>query len=246
MICCRNISEYTSDKRSIVTIGSFDGVHCGHRILLDKVVSQARSTGAQSVVVTFGNHPRAEQELTVEQEKIALLEGIGIDVVVILSFEEVCHVEAEVFVREVLVGALRAQNVIVGFDHRFGRERKGDVALLRQLGEEYDFDVTEVAEQFADGREVSSTVIRNAIKAGDMTSAKQLLGYSFMVSGKYNGGQIEVGASKILPQQGEYNIEADYGGKSYSGRAIVKESAVYITTNAPIVTNDIITLRFNG
>lgn len=246
MICCRNISEFSSDKRSIITIGSFDGVHRGHRILLDKVVRQAHSEDAQSVVITFGSHPRAEEQLTVEQEKLILLESVGIDVVVILSFDEVCNMEAEEFISKILVGALRAQKVVVGFDHRFGRERRGDITLLRQSGEMYDFDIMEVAEQFADGKEVSSTVIRSAIKAGDMTSAKQLLGYPFMICGKYNDGQIEVDESKILPKAQDYDVEVCFGNGFYKDTATIKKSTIYITQNPKIDNNSTITLRFNG
>lgn len=231
----KDIDALPVERESVVTVGSFDGVHRGHRVLLGRVVELARQRGLCPTVVTFAVHPRncmgAEgvSVLSAESEKIMLLERAGIEAVVILPFDAVCGMDAEAWAREVLGRALRAKGVVVGYDHRFGRERVGDVALLRRVGEECGFDVEQVDEQFADGAHVSSTVVRRAIAEGDMSEAARLLGYSYVVAGECVEGRVRVACdSKLLPAVGDYPVTIELDDEILPATAIVRESELYI------------------
>ena len=132
MKTCFDIDNLHTEGASVVTVGSFDGLHRGHRVLIDALTSTAKRLGAESVVVTFGNHPRENQGGGVEilstvEEKLHLLEQAGVDRVVVLPFtEELRNLSAEEFISRILHGALNARHIIVGYDHRFGKDKRGD------------------------------------------------------------------------------------------------------------------------
>lgn len=177
---------------TVVTIGAFDGVHLGHRRLIERVRTTAREIGALSAVVTFDRHPAsvvrpgsAPRLLTDLDQKLALLGGAGADLALVLHFDAERAAEpAEDFVAEVLVGCLNARAVVVGHDFHFGRDRQGDVALLQRMGARLGFDVTGLRlfgpgaapEREADDEAISSTRIRGLIAAGDVGAAARLLG----------------------------------------------------------------------
>jgi len=175
---------------SVVTLGNFDGVHRGHRAVLGAVVEQARATGASAVAVTFEPHPvavlhpeRAPQLITGTEHRLALLEGTGLDAVLVMEFtRELAAWTPEQFVRTVFVEALGARVVVVGKDTRFGVRNSGDVTTLRTLGREHGFEVLTLEDL---GGEVrwSSSRVRALLAAGDVTGAAEILGRPHRVSG---------------------------------------------------------------
>lgn len=169
----------------VATVGSFDGVHLGHVHLLDVLKERARAAGGESVVVTFSAHPRRNidpsseiRELTSADQKWSLIAAQGIDRVVVLPFDEATRaMTAEEFVCEILVGRLAMEELVVGYNHRLGRDRSGDAEMLRELGRQYGFRVFEASEFALAGVEkVSSSAIRQALASGDIALAEKMLG----------------------------------------------------------------------
>jgi riboflavin kinase/FMN adenylyltransferase len=171
--------------RPVVTVGSFDGVHMGHRHLLAILRARAEASGGESVVVTFAEHPRrvlnAGEELmllTTPDEKAALLAAAGVDNLVVMPFDEgVAGMSPEEFIRDFIVGRLGARELVVGYNHRFGHAREGSAEMLRRLEGVYGFRIVE-ATRFGDEK-ISSTEIRRAIARGDMAAAEKMLGRKF-------------------------------------------------------------------
>jgi riboflavin kinase / FMN adenylyltransferase len=214
-------------RRAVITIGAYDGVHLGHRAIIDHVRRRADDLGALSVVVTFDRHPAsivrpesAPRLLTSTDQKMELLALTGLDAVVVVPFDERQAAESpESFVKRVLVSCLDTQMIVVGDDFHFGRHRDGNVDLLRKLGAESGFDVEPLPlVARADGVEepVSSTAIRRALAGGDITRANSMLGRPFeargpVVTGDQRGrllgfptANVEVSNTMSLPADGVY------------------------------------------
>ncbi len=217
------------DVRSIVTIGAYDGLHLGHRTVIDHVRTIAGNMAAHSVVVTFDRHPAslvrpesAPRLLTDQHQKMELLAETGVDAVAVVRFDEAQAAESpEDFVMRVLVRALRVRAVVVGEDFHFGRGRAGNVELLRRLGEENDFGVVPHTlirheESRPESRVVSSTAIRAALTAGDLTAANDMLGRPYELRGVVADGDkrgrtigfptanVEVPPAMCVPADGVY------------------------------------------
>ena len=216
-----------SSKRSVVTIGAYDGVHRGHQAVIGQVRKEAQQLGCQSVVVTFDKHPAsvvrpesAPKLLTDLDQKLELLQQTGIDATLIVEFNRERSTEdPALFVKRVLVDTLRAQVVVVGEDFHFGFNRGGNVAMLRELGKQFDFQV-EPVKLIArpDGVEepVSSTSIRRALAGGQVETATNLLGRAYEVRGVVVNGDkrgrtigfptanVEVPNAMCLPADGVY------------------------------------------
>lgn len=182
---------------SVVTIGAYDGVHLGHQVVIGEVRRRAEDLGLESAVVTFDRHPAsvvrpesAPRLLTDLEQKLELLAATGVDRCLVIAFDERRSKEpAEEFVREVLCGCLGAKVVIVGEDFHFGHQRKGNVALLREMGDDLGFEVEGLAlvdasgEAADDGEKASSTAIRHALVEGDLARAESMLGRPYEVRG---------------------------------------------------------------
>ena len=207
--------------RTVVTIGSFDGVHQGHRALLEHLKAMAERMDAESVVVTFDPHPRiamgrAEgmQLLTTIEERARLLEEVGIDRMVVAHFDEKFRTQPyENFVRDMLIERLGMVGMIVGYNHRLGRGSEGNFDKLQPLSAECGFALECVAQHREVGEDkVSSTVVRNVIAEGDMERAARLLGARYMLSGDVvDGAFVGIDEYKMLPPSGEYrcNVECE-------------------------------------
>jgi riboflavin kinase/FMN adenylyltransferase len=216
-----------TDERSVITIGAYDGVHLGHRAVIDQVKRRAAEVGAKSVVVTFDRHPAsvvrpesAPRLLTGPDLKMELLESTGIDAVVIVPFTADQAAESpESFVDRVLVRCLKTRAIVVGEDFHFGRHRDGNVDLLRKIGVDADFDVEPIQlVKRLDGIDepVSSTAIRRALAGGDITRANAMLGRPYEVGGEVFAGDqrgrllgfptanVGVPAGMCLPADGVY------------------------------------------
>ncbi len=216
-----------ADERSVITIGAYDGVHLGHRAVIDQVRRRAASLGAKSVVVTFDRHPAsivrpesAPRLLTSADQKMELLAATGVDAVVIVPFDvEQAAESPESFVERVLVSCLQTRAIVVGEDFHFGRHRDGNVDLLRKIGVEADFDVEPiqlVARMDGIAEPVSSTAIRRALAGGDIGRANAMLGRPHEVRGEvFPGDQrgrllgfptanVAVPSGMCLPADGVY------------------------------------------
>lgn len=238
MITVQGLSNYDKPNPSVVTIGTFDGVHIGHRKILERLIGEGRRLGLQSTLLTFFPHPRMVLQkdsqiklLNTIGEKSAILEEMGLDCLVIHPFtREFSRMSAKKFVREVLVETLRVKKVIIGYDHRFGRNRNANIQDLQGFGNLLDFAVEEIPAQVIDAVSVSSTKIRKALEAGDLETANSFLGYTYMLSGSVEKGKrlgrdlgfptanLKLGADyKLVPASGVYVVRSQIGGKPYHG-----------------------------
>ena len=243
------IESLHAGSPTVVTVGSFDGVHRGHRVLLDALTSKARELDAESVVVTFGNHPRGEGGvglLSTVDEKLRLLEAVGVGHVVVLPFdEELRNMSAHDFIEKVLYCALGAVHVIVGYDHRFGKGQEGDRGMLEKYGERLGFGVTEIGVQTADGLSVSSTEVRGALGRGDMARVAKLLGHPYLVCGRHVSGSVVTDEShKILPPTGRYTVKIKSCDKTVSGVATIEDSVVCIDSEEPLAECELVDVLF--
>ena len=179
MITVRNISKYIEEYPTVITIGTFDGVHIGHQKILNKIINHAKTTELKSSVLTFFPHPRMVLQkdadiklLNTIEEKVTILERLGLDVLIIHPFtKEFSRLTATAFVRDILVNTLNIKKVIIGYDHRFGRNRNANIQDLIAFGNALDFTVDEIPAQEIDDVSVSSTKIRKALEEGDISTA---------------------------------------------------------------------------
>ena len=188
----RTLESFPPDARpSVVALGVFDGVHLGHRAILDTAVARAKKDGGTAVACTFDPHPaevlqpeRAPLPITTLDERVALIAESGIGLTVVVAFTPIlAAMEPETFVSEILAGRLGAREVVVGFNHRFGRGARGDAQLLREIGIRVGMHAEIVPPLDADGTPVSSSAIRAALQRGDVAGAARMLGRAYFVSG---------------------------------------------------------------
>lgn len=219
--------EFTSKNPTILTLGTFDGVHKGHQSILQKVTQDARINGYESVVLTFFPHPRMVLQkdhniklLNTIEEKAHLLENMGIQHLIIQEFtQDFANLTAEEFVKQVLVQHLNIKKIIIGYDHRFGKNRSADIHDLMDFGRIYKFDVEQISAQEINEVSISSTKIRTALIEGDIRTANSYLGKPYMLTGKVIKGK-QLGRTIGFPTA---NIEllADYKLISKIGAYIV-------------------------
>ena len=197
-------------RNGVATVGSYDGVHRGHRILLDEVVQRAKESNGESVVLTFEPHPRITlgndeglRLLSTFEEKCLLLEQVGIDYVVVIPFDEAfSRLSREEFIDDYLVGKLGIKQLIVGYNHHFGHNKAGDHSFLVEHGA---LEVVEVAQYTDNGNKVSSTTIRQALLEGDIALARQMLGHPYIIIGMADAeGVVATDQYKLLPTPGRY------------------------------------------
>jgi riboflavin kinase/FMN adenylyltransferase len=234
-----DFSSFKEVKNPVLTIGTFDGVHLGHQALLNRMKALAQEVNGETVVLTFTPHPRTVlfpedhgiQLLSDTQEKRKFLDDCGIDHLVEFPFTmEFAKKSAFEYVRDLLVVGMNVHTVIVGYDHRFGRNREGNFQLLLEYADMFQFHVEEIPAQLINESEVSSTKIRNAILIGNVEFAKQATGRNYLLSGtvvhgKGNGHKIGFPTAnikisdplKLIPANGVYVVETNINGKNYRG-----------------------------
>jgi riboflavin kinase / FMN adenylyltransferase len=197
MIVHNNIAQLPVFTNAIVTIGTFDGVHTGHQQIIRLMKEEAAKVNGETVIITFHPHPKkiisggdaAVLLLNTLDERIELLEKAGIDHLVITPFNEVfANQSAEAYIKEFLVKTFHPHTIIVGYDHRFGKERKGDFNLLQQKATELNYQVKEIPVHMLEEVAISSTKIRTALLNADIETAKNCLGYDYFFSGKVAEG----------------------------------------------------------
>lgn len=226
------------EQLSVLTIGTFDGVHIGHQKIIERLNQIKSENFERSMILTFYPHPRMVLDqsndikmLTTMEEKIHLLEKFGLDDLIIEPFtKEFSRLSALDFVRNILVNQLNIKKLVIGYDHHFGKNREGNFEQLSEYGELYDFKVEEISAQEIESVSVSSTKIRKAIEAGDIERANKYLGYNYLLTGEIVRGQ-GIGRKinfptvnlyikedyKLIPNKGVYIVRANFNNKSIFG-----------------------------
>ena len=235
------LQEFPDLTYSVVSSGTFDGVHRGHQKILQRLVEVAQQNNGQSVVITFSPHPRVffgENVFLINslEEKIKLLAQTGIDYLLILPFNEtLANLEAEEFVEKLYIEAIQTKKLVIGYDHHFGKNRRGNFKFLQENIEKYPFEIEEISAQDIEEVTISSTKIRKALLEGDIHTANLYLGYHYTFSGKVvQGDQIGrtigyptanlrlIDENKIIPADGIYAVkvrlqEEEFGAMLYIG-----------------------------
>lgn len=218
-------------KNAVITIGTFDGVHMGHRQIIQKLKAEAAAHQGETVIVTFHPHPRkivssailGIRLINTLDERIALLRQLGIDHLVVVPFTDVfANMTAEEYIRDFLVKKFQPHTIIIGYDHRFGRDRLGDYRLLEKKATEYNYRLREIPKHILEDISISSTNIREAILHNDIDTANKLLGYHFFFSGVvvhgdklgrklgYPTANLKIrDEEKIIPGNGIYAVYAE-------------------------------------
>lgn len=222
-----NINEFNCKKSTIITIGTFDGVHLGHQKILKKLNIEAENNGLESSVLTFFPHPRTVLNpnsslklINTIEERISLFKKSKIDNLIVHPFtKEFSELDSEDYVKNILVDQLKAKIVLIGYDHKFGKNRTADINNLKEYGIKYNFEVIEIKAEEINDIAISSTKIRNSIKEGDIQLTNSYLGYEFSFFGKVVKGNsigktlgfptanIKIGTDlKLIPKNGVYLI----------------------------------------
>ena len=234
----KGANAFKSDRPTVITIGTFDGVHAGHQKIIERLIATAKVNNMESAILTFFPHPRMvlqkEGELklinTIEERK-ELLEESGIDHLIIHPFTmQFSRLSALEFVRDILVNKLNAKKVIIGYDHRFGRNRTADISDLREFGKQFDFEVEEIGKEEIEDVAVSSTKIRKALLDGKVEKANNYLKHPFSVSGiivrgkglgkefGYPTANLKIEEDyKLIPKNGVYIVSSKIDGVTFYG-----------------------------
>ncbi len=227
------LERITRDARSVVTVGTFDGVHLGHQAIIRYLVERAEARGGKSTVVTFDPHPRAVVRgedvplLTTPDERADVMEGLGLGRFLVVPFtKDFSQMGAEAYVEDFLVKTVGLKEIVVGYDHRFGRGREGDRALLERMGEKLGFGVDVIPAQEVGADVVSSSAIRAALlDGGDVERAARMLGRPYSLAGTVARGEgrgrtigfptanvFPDDARKLMPKRGVYAVRAEVPG----------------------------------
>ncbi|MBD3750352.1 MAG: bifunctional riboflavin kinase/FAD synthetase [Sphingobacteriales bacterium] len=226
-----HINDFKPLENAVVTIGTFDGVHLGHQKIIHKLVEKAKMLNGESVILTFFPHPRmilnpADHQLKMINtmaEKANLLNDLGVDHLIITPFtRDFSNQTAEEYIREVLIKQIGMKAMVIGYDHRFGKDRSGNLSDLLHFGERYCYEVDEIPEQDIDDLAVSSTRIRNALAVGNVDAAHELMGHPYALTGKVIRGD-QIGRTlgyptanlfveegyKLIPSDGIYAVTVE-------------------------------------
>ncbi len=255
----RSLNSLPPFTNAVITIGTFDGVHQGHQQLVSRINQIAQDKEGESVIITFHPHPRivlnhdpaSLRLITTLEEKIELLKSYDVDHVAVVPFsKEFSQQTAEEYVKDFLWGKFKPHTIVIGYDHRFGKGRTGDIDLLKSMGNELGFQVEEIGQQQVEDITVSSTKVRNALLEGDIELANDLMGHIFtltgtVVSGKKIGhtigfptANLEIeGSYKLVPAEGIYAVYTIVKGVRYKGMLYIGTSPTVDGTKRTIEVN---------
>ncbi|MDP4292188.1 MAG: bifunctional riboflavin kinase/FAD synthetase [Bacteroidota bacterium] len=255
----RNIADFPRLNHLVATVGTFDGVHLGHREIIKQVIRVAQQSGGESVLITFDPHPRHVVDpmgdevrlLTLTDEKIFLLNETGIDHLMIIPFDAAfASLPFDCFVTEILSGAMGIKHIVVGYDHAFGKGREGNFERLSALGSQLGFTCEQIDERRVNDHVVSSTRIRNFLAEGDVEHANELLGHEFFIFGEVvKGNQIgntlgfptinlgHFAKHKLIPAMGVYASRIDIDGTMYLGMTNVGVRPTFDASGLTIETH---------
>ena len=259
-----NILEYKPSRESIVTIGTFDGVHIGHRKIITDMVAKGKKENLLTILLTFFPHPRMvlQKDSNIKMidtinEKKNIFKTLGVEVLIIQPFtKDFSRMSAIKFTRDILVNSLKVSKLMIGYDHRFGRNREATVQTLKGFGLDYNFKVDEIPAQDIESISVSSTKVRNAIRSGDFKLVNKFLDRPFNLSGKIIKGD-ELGRKigyptanlkifekyKLKPQNGVYLIRTKLKKQTYFGMMNIGIRPTILAKNNQIETH---LFNFNG
>ncbi|MCC7331011.1 MAG: bifunctional riboflavin kinase/FAD synthetase [Flavobacteriales bacterium] len=260
----RNINEFKAKEDVVITTGTFDGVHVGHRKIIQRVTELAKKINGESVLLTFFPHPRMvlypEQNdlrlINTIEERVELLKETGIDHLIIHPFtKEFSRISSLDFVRDILVTKLNTRKLVIGYDHHFGKNREGSFEHLKEYGPVYGFDVEEISAQEIQQINISSTKIRNSVLIGEIKAANQFLGYHYFINGTVVEGE-KIGRQigfptanlkvndwyKLIPGNGVYAVKVDFEGGVYNGMLNIGTRP---TINGNDVTIEVNIFNFN-
>jgi riboflavin kinase/FMN adenylyltransferase len=256
-------------KNPVVTIGNFDGVHWAHQAILKKVIERAKHLNGTSVVITFEPHPikvmspkKARPLITLLEQKRELVTNQGINIILLIRFtREFAAIAAREFVKDILVDKLGIKEVVVGYDYAFGRRREGNIKLLKELGQQFNFKVHQVGPVYVGKSLVSSTSIRNLIMDGNVSEAKRLLGRNYQIRGEVIRGRDRGGpllgyptanlrlVDELIPKEGVYLVTVDLDGKIHQGLTNIgynptfKDKTLSVETHILDLSADIVKKR---
>jgi riboflavin kinase/FMN adenylyltransferase len=233
------LEEFKSAKNPVVTVGTFDGVHLGHSKIFERMTVLAKSCDGETVVITFDPHPRFVVHhdsknlkfINTRERKYELIENNGIDHLIIIPFtKEFSNTHADTFIEDILVKKIGVHELVVGYDHHFGKNREGSFDALEDLAEKFNFGLEQISARDIDDIAISSTKIRNALKEGDISFANELLGYEYSITGTVVSGNkigrkigfptanIEIEDEyKLIMAIGVYACRVQWKGKTYQG-----------------------------
>ena len=233
-----HLAAFEAPSYSVVTIGTFDGVHIGHQTILERIVAEARAHNGKSILTTFWPHPRfilkknADLKLlSTFDEKVKFVKNLGVDYILKIAFTPAfSELSAQQFVEEILIKKVNTKKLFIGYDHHFGNKREGNIDFLKANSSSFGFKVEEIPRQDIDSIGVSSTKIRSALLQGDVAFAKSLLGRNYSLKGKIVHGQkngrklgfptaniaVEE-AYKLLPGDGAYAVRVIYANEMFGG-----------------------------
>lgn len=238
-----HFSEFKKLNNAVATIGTFDGVHFGHQKIIRRLCELARTSGGESVILTFFPHPRLiidpeNQDLKMINtinEKAEILASLGVDHLIITPFtRDFSNLSPQEYIEHILVETIGIKQLIVGYDHRFGKDRKGDLRDLEQFSKSYGFKIEEIPEQDINDVAVSSTKIREALLSGKVALAAEYLGYHFSISGRVIKGD-KIGRTigfptanifveetyKLIPSDGIYAVTVEMNSETFKGMAYI-------------------------
>lgn len=233
----RNLNNLPTFKNAVITIGTYDGVHIGHQSILKRINDLAKDMEGESILVTFHPHPRMIVNdkrvllLSTLEEKCDLLANYGVDNVVVVPFTRAFSQQSpQTYIEDFLVKNFQPKKIVIGYNHRFGKNRAGDLQLLRKMGETFDFEVEEISKQLVEDNSVSSTEIRKALEKGDVDRAVNLLGHPYFLQGiVVKGNQLgrKIGFPtanlsvdseyKLIPENGVYGVKVKVREQWYKG-----------------------------
>jgi len=234
----KDLTEIQRDEKSVITLGTFDGLHLGHQQIVDTVIQKAQQSGGRSFLITFDPHPRKVipgrndvKILSTLEDKEIILAQLGLENLFVINFTtEFSKQSPEDFVKKYLVDGIGLKEIVIGHDHHFGKERDGNFELLQNLGRKLNFDVTLISEFSVEGETVSSTKIRNSLLAGDVVKAGIMLGRLYTFKGKIVRGDgrgrklgfptanLSTGnADKLIPAKGIYAAECIVENEKHFG-----------------------------
>ncbi len=246
-----SISDFQNVSRPILTTGTFDGVHIGHKIIIDRLKEIAKNQNGETVLLTFSPHPRMVlfpddhnlQLINTLDEKIKLLEQAGIDHLIIHPFTKAfSRTTSMQFVRDIIVNELNTHKLVIGYNHHFGRNREGSFEHLKEYAPLYGFEVEEISAQLIDDVSISSTKIRNSLLSGDVSKAADYLGYNYLLKGQVIEGQ-QIGrtigfptanlkvldGSKLIPKDGVYAVHVEVKRQAFKGMMNIGNNPSFIS-----------------